>query len=390
MRSASLVLLASVLALGGCGELKSQFLAGHPCAVAVMAGTPYDMNDPGWLTSDFKQNRDVCAYKFFAGFFTAGYNTEIGVTMSGDDPHLRVLQEFKKQQGLDSTSFMNAETLAKLDDLIASLEPKIAALAAKFPFIDRMQVMHPNDVSKETVAAIHALPFSVLPPKFAMSLDETIFCVVVQCVGSLQDAEGNALVSTPLAPDVDYRFVGAYFDPKVANSRLPSASVPVGAVLHEFAHYIDGQGTKFPAFPVKASVDTNTFYIFNYFHPKDSGSCAPRSTDDPMAWISFYGFSGDTSNECDPGQSHVSEEWAESFAAYVAAGKRFNAARQSRTQIDRKYIMLKHILDQREYDSDVISGTHSGCTDVPNPLHLQPGYLSCSESYVFNWTLPTK
>lgn len=380
-----------VRAPGGDGSecaLASKFLNGHPCATAILKGTPYDMNDPGWLAQG-TQNPDVCAYKFFSAFHMLGYNTETGYTIGADDPHLRILHAFQARYGLPVGDLVTLDVLLQLDELLAAREAKIAEVAKTFPLYDHMQPLHPNQVSKDWVAYMYMLPMRALPPYLQMSLYETVQCIKDQCNGFIQDAHGNPWPVFPVNLAQDYRFVGAYFDPRRPNVRLPSATVHVDTVLHEYAHYLDVWST-IANQPHAGMITTSGFNDISYDMSSAVQGCALRRTNDPEDWISWYGFTA--SYGCPPGRYRYWEEFAEAFAMYVTAGKHFRAAAQQNATIARKYNWLKtNVFQGIEYDTDLQREVGvSGCNDVPGYQQAEPGYASCSESYVWNAELRLK
>jgi hypothetical protein len=373
-------------------NLASRFLRADACVNQVVSGTPYDMNDPAWLTNISDQNRNVCAYKFFTAFHMLGYNTEMGGYTS---PHVKVLQAFQTQHGFPVSTLVTKPLLLKLDTLLALREAKIAPVAKQFPLYDHMQPLHPNDVSKDWLAYIYQLPMAVLPAYLQMGLYETAQCIWGQCNGFLQDLNGANLPCQQLGCwttdlNTPYRFVGAYFDPKKPNPRLLSAAVHVDTVLHEYAHYLDGTlGAQHPALPHLRIINTYGFYDISYDMSQYQSTCAPRRSNDPKDWISKYGFDG--AAPCPPGKANIIEEFAEAFSIYVAAGKHFRAAAQQKVTIAKKYNWLKtNVFQGIEYDTDLQRDVESGCNDVPGYQQAQPGYTSCSESYVWDAELRLK
>src|SRR3990172_1727296 len=313
-------------------NLKSDFLKSEACANLVASGTAYDMDDPAWLINVSDQNRETCAYKFFSGFNMLGYNTMAG-NPSLQKPQVAVLQQFQNQRGLPVSTLVTVDGLGQLDSLLVPREIKIAAVAATFPLYGRMQPLHRNDVSKNWVAYIYMLPMSVLPAHLRMGDVETTQCIWGQCLGFLQDANGVDLpcqqggcYTTDLT--VDYRFAGAYFDPRRNHAALPSAAADVGAVLHEHAHYLDAAlGSTYPPNPLLGSVATSGFYDISYDMSQAQGACAPRRSTNPQDWITRYGFAG-VPGGCMQGKVFIAEEWAEAFSMYVAAGRNFRAAKR--------------------------------------------------------------
>jgi YVTN family beta-propeller protein len=292
-----------------------------------------------------------------------------------------------------------------------------------------MQPLHPNDVSKETVAAIYALPMSVLPtylnllgaapslfvafPPGTTDADKSAFehvqCLVNQCVGFMLDGSGNApnwisfLKNTPtnwLNPPYDatatYKFVGAYFDPLTTTGRQTSAALDVITLLHEYAHYLDGTFGRpragrllNTALPHWGLLDkTNDFYTIGYDLTSEANGCFSRRTNNPMDWLTRYGFRGGSSG-CVAGKYPPVEDFADSFAYYVTSGRDFRAAATQSTMIRDRYDWLKaNVFENLEYDTDLPGDVSSGCNDVYNEASNLPGYTHCNDNYIWDFTLP--
>jgi hypothetical protein len=378
--------------------LASAFLTNDGCAAGVVGGTPYDMNDPAWKLPNGDENRDTCAYKFFAGLHMAGYNTEMGKYAGATDPQVRALKKFQADYALPVTSVMTVPALLMLDAVLVARESKIASVAHSFALYDHMQPLHPHDVSKDWVAFIYTLPMTVLPANLQLTGNETLYCIKVQCVGSIQDANGNDLGNLPeIDLASDYRFVGAYFDPNDWASNTPSAALDASVVLHEFAHYIDRRNhtPALPNNPTAGRILTDGFYNILYDIAQAQGpqaSCAPPRSGDPSDWITKYAFSGGAApGSCPAGTAYFLESFADSFMMYVAAGTSYRAAAAQNDKVAATYEWLKvNVFEGKEYDTEFVQGFSSGCNDAPGIPQQQPAYASCSEAYVWNAELKFK
>jgi hypothetical protein len=278
---------------------------------------------------------------------------------------------------------MSTKVLLKLDEKIAALEPQFAKVAVQFPLYGKMLELHINDISKDALAALYTIPMLALPPKFKMLLHETERCINGQCLGDLVKPDGSVLKGFEPGKD-DYRFVGAYFEPNGRNSKLPSAAVFAGTVLHEFAHYIDGRTLKVAKYPIASSVDTMPFFAINYEFSMATDPCGKRTSDHVENWITLYGYLGGTT--CPAGTAAVPESWAEAFSTYVTSGKAFRAAAQKNTRVKQQYDFLRSLFGV-QYDTDLIRDIESGCKDAPDSKKTGAGYTSCAESYVWNWQI---
>jgi hypothetical protein len=373
-------------------SLTSNFFSTDANAIAVISGGTYNMNDPAWLDSSYDQNRNVFAYKIFSALFMLGYQTEMSYNTSYNTPHLLAIHAFQTRNGFVVTNILNGAVLAELDRQVAQREQALAATGRAFVLYDHMEALHANDISKDTLAAIYASTIASLPPYLQMSAYETVQCIAGQCDGFIQDSSGTNLSSWPTPIDTntaDYQFVGAYFDPRIHNMRMPSAAVHADTVLHEYAHYLDGfvYKTKYGYMPNLGLIDTRGFYNISYVL-NESAYCQQRRSSDPMDWLTKYGFNPGYDG-CASGYSTGFEEWADSFSSYVTSGRDFRAAAKRSSLVAQKYEWLKNnVFAGVEFDTDLVHDVDSGCNDVAGEASQLPAYLHCSDSYIWDFTLP--
>jgi hypothetical protein len=398
-RFASALLIG--LALWLCGALSplpaaasplaSQFFGSDPTAAQIMAGATYDMNDPNWILAT-NENRNTFAYKVLTGLFMLGYQTEMGYMYGLEDQQIRAIKAFQSRNGLPVTSVLDSNCLALIDQQLVPREQALAASGQVFLLYNHMQPLQANDISKDTLATIYSLPMTVLPHYLQMSSYETVQCIVGQCDGTIKDAQGVdlSIYVTPVDVTTDYRFVGAYFDPAISNARLPSAVEHVDTVLHEYAHYLDGHLYLNPDRsnqPLFGVLNTTGFYTISYDLASCVNGCCLRNSNDPMAWVTKYGFTAGA-GLCPAGLFYPQEEWAEAFSMYVAAGRNFRSAAQTNGVIAQKYDWLKNnVFMGLEYDSDLPRGLESGCNDVYGESVSLPGYAKCDDNYLWDFTL---
>ncbi|MFP5212424.1 MAG: SBBP repeat-containing protein [Acidobacteriota bacterium] len=379
----------ATVTFSGVNNLKSQFLNSDPRVEAILRGGTYNMDDPDWLTGTSDQNKNTFAYKIFMAFFMLGYQTERGTSLGDSRPQLAVLHQFQQDNGLPVTNNLTRAAILKLDPLLVVREKKLASLGKAFPLADHMQPLHSNDVSRETVAYLYQLAYSVLPPTLRMDKGEMVQCTAGQCVGDIQDASGQSWPTYPVDTKKDYRFVGAYFQPNPFAMRMPSATVNFETILHEYAHYLDGWFPPGPDdLPHWHAINTMGFHNISFDMPNQgSDGCSPRRSDDPKDFISAYGYASNYG--CSSGTYQFMEEFAEAFQIYIASGRHFReAAKQSKMVADKYNWLKNNVFQGKEYDTDLTQGLHSGCNDVPGVEGNQPGYTSCRESYIWDYTLP--
>jgi hypothetical protein len=308
-----------------------------------------------------------------------------------NDQHLRALHKFQADQALPVGDLVTIDVVRHLDAALEQKEPAFS-IGQSFPLYQHMQPLHPHQISKDALATIYHLPMSVLPASLQMTtLYENVQCINGQCVGFIMDANDNPWPIYPVDLTQDYRFVGAYFDPKKPDPRLPSAVVDIETVLHEYGHYLDGvlYRTPFAQQPRNGSVNTAGFHDISYDMSTNINGCVSRRSNDPKDWISRYGFL--SNGGCPAGKFVPWEEWAEAFQMYVTSGNQFRAAAAQNATIAQKYNWLKTNLFQgREYDTDWAQALQSGCNDVPGAQAQQPGWMQCNDNYVWDGQLRIK
>jgi N-acetylneuraminic acid mutarotase len=390
-----LIFLLTVLAVTPAfsSSLSSTFFKNYSSALQVETGISYDMNDPAWLVNG-KQNRNIFAYKVFAALFMLGYQTEI---FQNGRTQVNAFKAFQTQNSMLATGILDAAGLILLDQQLAIREQILASIASGFPatIYNHIQPPVPNDVSKDTIAALQILTQSELPASLQMSAEEMVQCIAGQCNGFIKAADGVTDIWTPVDMNSDYRFVLSYFDPLVANTKMPGAGVTVETNLHEYAHYLDGfyyglggyysgnfKTAQQPHFGV---LDTRGFYDISYDITTGNHGCFTQRSSDPKDWISKYGFANYGSNSCSAGKGWPFEEWAEAFQMYVTSGRVFRSAAAQSAMIASKYDWLKNnVFGGWEYDTNLEQATNSGCNDVTG----YGGYMHCNSNSPWDFTLP--
>ena len=367
-------------------NLTSRFFVGNLNAEQVMAGVPYDMNDPAWLLGS-TINRGIFAYKVFAALFMIGYQTGMDMNHYRNDQHVLAIKAFQSNNGQTLSNLLNIATLALLDQQVAQREAVLAPIAAGFSLYTHLLAQSPNEVSPDTIASIFALPMNALPTYLQLPAQELADCTAGQCVGFIRDASNTQDLMSPINLSSDYVFVGHYFDPKLPMSRLPSGPVLISTVLHEYGHYLNGSA-KMVANPHMGLIDTTDFFAISYdLSSRSSSGCFDLKVNNPQNWLSRYGYK----STCGTNQYGADEDWAESFSLYVTAGRDFRAAAVLNTVIAQKYEWLRaNVFFGEEYDTDLPADTFQGCADVyfSDPTWKVPGYLHCNDNYRFNFTLP--
>ena len=268
------------------------------------------------------------------------------------------------------------------------------------PEID--QFLFPTDY----LAWMFASPIEALPQDLQITTyEEYAYCINKQCMGAIEDINRNIIPrDTEIYSSTFVYFIPQGISPLPTQEGIPyHSSNQINVVLHEYAHYL-GQGeyvNSNPLYPHYGMINTNDFHNISFnldwnemIESTAQTACFPLITPNIEDFISYYSydqFPNITEEHCPQGMSSSwNEDFANSFAYYVTAGKDFRNAVTQNTTIEEKYNWLKdNVFQGIEYDTELvlINGTYSGCTDGET-ISYGPGYLSCNENFVWNGTLP--
>ncbi|MDH5674302.1 MAG: peptidoglycan-binding protein [Myxococcales bacterium] len=369
--------------------LQSRYFGTDARALRVASGATYDVSAVQF-TKNTDQNRDIFAYKILSALHMLGYNTQFNENPR-DFVQSEALKKFQADHGLPQTSVLDAVTLRRIDAALAAAEPIFAAEAQSWLLRDKMSVLHGNMVSLDFVSALYGKAFAALPSYLQPDAYELLNCIATQCNGNVTDADGNPWSSWPIDLNEDFYVEAAYYGPREPTARFPAAMVNANAVLHEYAHYLDGSfRNPLPGRPLSGYILSQDYYAFSHDISPDptqsNDTCLPRLTDDPANFITWYGFQV---SECSPGRHSAVEEFAEGFSSYVTSGRQFRAAAAQNPVIAAKYQYLRdYVFNGREYDTEAVHDAESGCNDILGQEDAQPGYLSCDYQYVWDFQLP--
>jgi len=168
--------------------------------------------------------------------------------------------------------------------------------------------------------------------------------------------------------------------------------VHVHTIYHEYAHYLDREiYDQTPSAPHQGFVATAAFANigFDLSQVTPQSDCVPHRSSDVHDYISRYGYDPGY-GECQAGWAVYQEDFAESFAFYVSAGRRFRTAAAQRPMLAQRYNWLRdNVFGGVQYDTDLPADVHSGCNDVPGMESQQPGWISCNEEAIWDGNLPT-
>ncbi len=373
--------------------LNSDFLKKDPIAQKIILdGITYNLES----ISPYSKYIGVAnfAYKIYNALIMLGYNP---VNDNYQLSHLSLLHRFQKNNGFAESGYINKEMLIKIDNLLQVREVLYKTYSTLFTLYNHTVKLDDENISKDYIAALFSFPITVLPDYLQLKTEKQyVDCIKEQCVGSIKDQFGNS-IQDEVDLNFNYVFYPDFFsveDPIIA---LPkSASVNIFTVLHEYGHYIDGllndfvyskTNTKDSLHPSKNIVDTKGFYEIAWdvdFSPNNlQHSCAKRKEDNLANFITLYAYdAGSISNAlgCPSGQYRIHEEFADSFAAYVATGKAFRKAASQNEIMKQKYTWLKeHVFNGIEYDTDLSLFGSKSCENIL--------YINCASNDVWDGQL---
>lgn len=329
------------------------------------------------------------AYKIYNALIMLGYNS---INKDYQPSLLTLLHRFQKNNNFSESNFLTKEMLIKIDSSLWQREIKYKSYATQFPLYDHIVVLDAENVSKDYISTLFSLPVGILPDYLQLkTVEQYVHCIKGQCVGSIKDQLGNALNKVDL--DSDYVFYPDFIAVKYPTVALPtSAGINLFTVSHEYGHYIDGSlnlfkyaknNIKDDLHPTNYIIDTEDFYKISWnlnFSPDNpTKHCAKHKNEDIADFITKYAYDADNFSvpPCPVGEYRFTEEFADSFAAYIATGKAFRNAATQNQAMKQKYDWLKkNIFQGIEYDTNLSQFGTKDCEEVL--------WLDCDPDYVWD------
>lgn len=349
---------------------------------------PLDLSDI--VMKDTVNGEKAESYKLATALYMLGYTY---YHSNNPELHLEMLEKFQRRHGYSVSEVLSEEVALAIDEQLADFEEVFDGYADKFyPLFKNMDPdVEDNVFPEDYIAWIFIAPIEALPDNLQIkTMEEMQHCIAGQCVGSINNVDGTNIFD----PDVFYGKSESLF-PK-------HASAQVFVIVHEYAHYLDAFARSVlndELYPHKNMLDTVDFYGYSYDYRDEVAvdgmtingwtvRCYPLKNG-LESFIAYYGFDRvpATEGECPEGMSGGQfEDFAESFAAYVAAGNDFGVAAGQNSVLALKYAFLRdHVFEGVEYDTEMvdINQLYSGCLDGDEPRY-GPGYLSCDDGFVWD------
>lgn len=360
-------------------KLESDFLKNSTEAQNIInQGIAIDLDNYNLWNSSFGYDRNNFGYKIYSAFSMIGYTNYDDTIVGTNKLHVTFLNRFQKDYNFPVSSTLDRDVLFKIDEILLQYEAKYANYASTFPLYNHMAQVHPNEASQDYIATLFYLPIKVLPNSIKIKTEyQFIDCIKGQCYGSITDASGNPPTNWDPAVIMKTNYVFNHYFPLKNSPYMPYNGVnQIWTTLHEYAHYLDGSQYGTSTLTTQGSIQIKSFSQISFINI--SGICADHKTGDSKEFISYYGYKPNYSNTiCSGGQYLTVEDFAESFAAYVASGNRFRLVAKNNKILQQKYNWLKkNVFNGREYDTDMPFPVPAGCNFN--------GYSFCDANYVWD------
>ena len=341
------------------------------------------------------------AYKMLIALDMLGYSYS-GGEWGKETVKLSMLNKFQSKNNFPVSSTLTKEEFTLLDKQLAERETKFAGSSNKFsPLFTKIYTTFTGgNYSLDYIAWVFTAPIEALPLNLQVkNFSQYSDCISGQCIGQMVDQNGKPyLAHTVLTPNKTFFFSPGFFRTPVQVSQLDySVSQIIFSILHEYGHFLDSTnsaaGSPTVDFPQRGSINTVSFYDISwnsgpnaYVPPLNGlGMCTTQKSGQSIKdFISYYAYS--YGGGCPAGSGGPLEEFAESFAAYVAQGRSFRAAALKSPILLQKYNWLKNnVFGNVEYDTDMIvqNEVFAGCSDGDSKSN-SPGYLSCDYGKVWD------
>ncbi len=390
-------------------ELKSSLLKNNVFAKSVINSQPINIDDSTLYSPPNAIYMASLPYNVLIGLHMIGY--QYNGNPKSKQTIVDLLRRFKTKNNLPISTFIDKETLLKLDIQVYQKEKAIINYPAKAGtiFTKLPPTVTTTNISNNYTGWIFNHSWEILPTNLINNFtpENYFLCIYQQCVGSIKKINGDTYAFGEITAQYeqiykqgDFVFTTDIFpvddsgDTLYISKSLKQTSI----LMHEFAHYLDG--TLYPSNEAmnRGIIDTAGFHTisFDLNKPSSNGFCFKRKSNDIKDFISRYPFHGANSVPClEIGDEYGApyEDFAESFTAYILAGKTFREATNNNTALGLKYAWLKkNVFVGREYNTELPYGltyAYDGCSQASdNDPAGGPHYLSCDENFIWNGQIP--
>ena len=339
-------------------SLVSNFLKNDPTAQGIAAETiknysietfNYTYGKNSWGKTNNFAFRVVSALRMLG--YTQGLSQPGGV-----NPGDVLLNKFQRLNGFPVSSIIDATVLGKIDAALAIREKQDATLAAENPMYGHFVDAPLNEPTSDHIAAIWTVALKSLPSSLVVWSSENI----ENYIGHQLQGTYKGL-NTPQYEICDISVYMEYTDgcqlvrPDETDTFIDDFT-RADTIIHEYAHYLDGNLFPRQAGTSEGIIDTTSFYNISY-------NTSDKKTDS-NGWVGYTlrrpdnianEFVGDYAEGwqlSDPKYRTPYEDFAESFAFYVTTGKAFRAVAKSNPILQQKYDWLKNnVFGGMEYQS---------------------------------------
>jgi hypothetical protein len=309
--------------------------------------------------------KDSDQYKIISALRMLGYIFEVPKD-SPELPHVNALRRFKSNNGMPLTGDgmseqVTEEVIIRLDEGLAASDAENARLASRFPFYNETVSDHPNGLSREFIASTMMRAFYALPGDLVnLSRMNMLDCFIYQCYNpafhSSDDfrfiynaTSGDPVFQIPESDPAggfifyDWVLVGPNTSSQETGFSYRSGGSAIVMTIHEYAHFLDSAVYVKKKGTTRGLINATGFASISWMNKSGAGALFERQNGSEDAdFITMYA----TKNSW--------EDFAESFAAYVAYGQDFRAEAAKNAVLKRKYGWLKeNVFHGVEYDTDI-------------------------------------
>ena len=342
--------------------LTSKFLREHAVANEIVLGreTEHAISEFALISGKGFVSTESFAYRVLSAIRQLGYTPPL----DGDSqPGRALLRKFQRLNGLPVSEVITKELLVVLDQKLKESEASDLRLGPAFPLYPRLTDRVPlNEPSREHFARFLDTVFKALPAHLVpYTLDNFHNFYRQQLpyfVGKVQRED----VLPGAICDINYY-------PEFSNDCLFRANTVItlnsgefevaGILLHEYAHWLDGNLFPKLAETARGTIDTLAFYSISYDTAagtahSDYRTYYPLRRDKSVIASEFVSAYARGHEALLAGAAKYTpfEDFAESFGLYVHGGRIFRHLAARDPYLRQKYDWLRrNVFDQIEYDT---------------------------------------
>ena len=379
-------------------QLSSSFLKNDVTAKSIVNGCRFSMENVLDKNSGYLSINSF-AMKFMNGMRQVGYTGNSSSFSAIESEPLLWLHKFQKINNLPKNNYISLSEIVKLDKMLLSRESIDNKLSAGLP-LNKIASGSSNEPSSKHVAALFVLALQSLPTSIVKwNSTNLIDYLNIQGVGG--DGGGVGYVNNSVCffnyfPSLNNQCKS--INKTMTPGLLKDDPSLVYAILHEYAHYIDGKLYSPNKKTSLGAVNTEGFNSISY---DISTNCYPSSPwrffklknpdNSKKEFVTTYAIGAET-NTNEKGCRSSGEDFAESFAMYVMQGSTFRNLAKANPIVAQKYNWLKkNVFSGREYTTGVATNILAANKALETPYaQVLPSfmdYFTINNSFVWDYKI---